>query len=138
MLLVEKLKNKSEFNLVAAEMLIKSGLYAPSVHCSYFSSFQLAKVIACTIVLQAEKDHGSQISQLGGNSHQYFWSAIKKSVFSKTGREEERALSRKYKDLKALREESDYGDIQIDSVKGEQAYKVARDINNYLTQTFLS
>ncbi len=135
---MKKLKNKSEFNLMAAEKLIKSGLYAPSVHCSYFSCFQLAKVIACTIVLQDEKDHGSKISQMGGNSHQYFWGAIKNSVFSKTGREDERALSRKYKDLKALREESDYGDIQIDSVKGEQAYNVAREINNFLTQTFLS
>ncbi len=136
--LMEKLKNKSDFNLEAADLLIKSGLYAPSVHCSYFSCFQLAKVIACTVILKDETDHGSQISQKGGNSHQYFWNAIKESVCSKTGREEERLLNRKYRDLKTFREESDYGDIQIDSLKGTKALDVARDINTFLKQTFLS
>lgn len=37
------LKIKSEHNLSAAEILIRNGLHAPSVHCSYYSSFQLSK-----------------------------------------------------------------------------------------------
>lgn len=135
---MELLKNKSDFNLEAADLLIKSGLYAPSVHCSYFSCFQLAKVIACTVVFKKETDHGSQMSQMGGRSHQYFWDAIKKSIYSKAGPVEERYISRKYKALKAFREESDYGNIQIDSAKGTQALDVAREIHTMLQKTFLS
>ena len=38
-----KLKQKSEFNFDAAKVLIDTNLYAPSVHCSYYSCFQLMK-----------------------------------------------------------------------------------------------
>jgi uncharacterized protein (UPF0332 family) len=135
---MEKLKNKSEFNLEAADLLIKSGLYAPSVHCSYFSCFQLVKVIVCTVIFDSITDHGSKISQTGGHSHKYFWNAIKDTIYSLKGREKERSVSRKYKDLKTFREESDYGDIQIDSSKGIKARVVAAEINNFLKHTFLS
>ncbi len=37
------LSNKSEFNLEAAKILIENNLYAPSVHCSYYSVFQKLK-----------------------------------------------------------------------------------------------
>lgn len=97
---MEKLKNKSEFNLEAADLLIKSGLYAPSVHCSYFSCFQLVKVIVCTVIFDSITDHGSKISQTGGHSHNYFWNAIKDTIYSLEGREKERSVSRKYKDIK--------------------------------------
>ena len=40
---MSKLKEKSEFNFDAAQLLIDNYLYAPSVHCSYYSCFQLMK-----------------------------------------------------------------------------------------------
>lgn len=40
---MSKLKAKAEFNIDAAQLLIDKSLYAPSVHCSYYSCFQLMK-----------------------------------------------------------------------------------------------
>ena len=37
------LNNKSDFNLEGAKLLIENSLYAPSVHCSYYSVFQKLK-----------------------------------------------------------------------------------------------
>src|SRR5690625_5897392 len=37
------IRQKSEFNIDAAEELIKLSNYAPSVHCSYYATFQLIK-----------------------------------------------------------------------------------------------
>ena len=42
---MSKLLEKSRFNFDAAEVLIKESLYAPSVHCSYYSCFQRIKSI---------------------------------------------------------------------------------------------
>jgi hypothetical protein len=40
---MSKLKEKSEFNFDAARLLIDKYLFAPSIHCSYYSCFQLMK-----------------------------------------------------------------------------------------------
>jgi hypothetical protein len=40
---VSYLKTKSDHNLLAAKILIENSLHAPSVHCSYYSCFQLSK-----------------------------------------------------------------------------------------------
>ncbi|MDY0280344.1 MAG: hypothetical protein RBR35_07270 [Salinivirgaceae bacterium] len=37
------LRQKSEFNLDAAKLLQSNSLFAPSVHCSYYSCLQLLK-----------------------------------------------------------------------------------------------
>lgn len=37
------LKEKSNFNIDSAKELIDKSLYAPSVHCSYYGSFQYMK-----------------------------------------------------------------------------------------------
>ena len=40
---MSKLKEKAKFNLSAAEILQENNLFAPSIHCSYYSCFQLLK-----------------------------------------------------------------------------------------------
>ena len=41
MYILSKLKNKSSENIEAADILNKNGLFSSSVHCSYYSCYQL-------------------------------------------------------------------------------------------------
>ena len=40
---MSKLRQESDFNIDAASALLKQNLFAPSVHCSYYSCFQFLK-----------------------------------------------------------------------------------------------
>ncbi|GHV20900.1 hypothetical protein FACS1894174_03540 [Bacteroidia bacterium] len=39
------IKSKSEENIKAAHLLVKENMYASSIHCAYYSCFQLSKYV---------------------------------------------------------------------------------------------
>lgn len=133
---MSKLKQKSEFNIDAAKLLIKKAYYAPSVHCSYYSCFQLMKF---TIKDFSGIDYETQsvnISTTGQHTHQYIINFISDELKKFVGIEESRIFKRTIKDLKQFREESDYENIEVSHDKGQTALDKANEIRQYLITNF--
>ena len=69
------LKEKSLFNITAAQLLNDNNLFAPSVHCSYYSCLQLMKAAMLEFKGISLKDLESEITNAKNtknlNSHSY-------------------------------------------------------------------
>jgi uncharacterized protein (UPF0332 family) len=126
------LKNKSDFNFDAASLLIESNCFAPSVHCSYYSVFQMMK---CKFV-HLKKISYITFSQNSRNdsrtSHKYLIDEFCLHLHSDSKNElnvfELRILKRNIEDLKQFRIESDYDDIQIGIESSSKALNLSESI----------
>ena len=125
------LRAKSDFNFSAAEVLIDKTLFAPSVHCSYYSCFQLLKHTLSEFCGVSFSDQTVQILK-EGNSHKYTIREVLKEVH-KNDKLAYGNLHRKINDLKTLRLKSDYDNIEITTTESNQAVQLAREIRNYIT-----
>ncbi len=134
---MSKLREKSNFNLDAAEYLIAQDLYAPSVHCSYYSCFQLLKFIIQDFF---GVDYDAQRNELRVNkqtSHNYVIQYIINELKQLEKKVDvRRKLIRQISQLKQLRVESDYLDIEISLEKSRQALTYANDIRSYAISNF--
>ena len=68
---VAKLKEKSNINLEAAGQLIKLNLYAPSIHCSYYSCYQLLRYAVKEFFGLDYESQDDNMRQSTQNSHSY-------------------------------------------------------------------
>lgn len=128
------LKQKSEQNIIAAEFLIEEGLHAPSIHCSYYSSFQLIKHTLAAFFGISYAKQESELNVLkqgkasrGIGSHEY--------VINKFGgelrglsKDEYLSFTRNIKELKAFRKQSDYLNKEVTYKQSERAYRLSEDI----------
>jgi uncharacterized protein (UPF0332 family) len=130
------LRQKSDFNIDAAKELISIKIYAPSVHCSYYSCFQLMKFAINDFFGTTYVEQSSIIASTKQSSHQYVISYILKELKEFDTRDEIQKLRRKIKDLKQYRVDSDYEDIEVNIEKGELALSVAEEIRRYLITNF--
>jgi len=133
---MSKLKQKSNFNIDAAKLLIKEAHYAPSVHCSYYSCYQLLKYTIKDFFGVNYEDQAVNISTTGQKSHQYVVNYVSRELKSFTNSEESTNFKRKVKDLKQFRIESDYENIEVGIEKAQKAYDKAIEIRSYLTTSF--
>lgn len=131
-----KLKEKSEFNIHAAELLINNSYYAPSVHCSYYSCFQLLKYTIKTFFGVEYEAIATNSSITGQGTHQYIINYIANELIPLTDIKESRRFKRNFIDLKQYRQESDYENVEVDITKGEKALKLAQEIRNYIKSNF--
>lgn len=132
---VNVLENKADINFVAAKQLMEKNLYPPSVHCSYYSCFQLLK-------FKMQDFFGITYEQLAidissdskRNTHEYIISYItkelKKNICKQTGQDFGRAI----KDLKFYRIKSDYEDIEINQPASKKAFELAEKIRNLIKE----
>lgn len=134
---MSKLKEKSEFNFASAQLLIDNYLYAPSVHCSYYSCFQLMKFTMNNFfdIGYDKLNTRISVSTLGG-THSYVIHFFNNAVKKKNGYFDYRDFSRKLKDLKEFRESSDYDDVEITIDKSQKAKEYATDIRQYIQRNF--
>ncbi|TKG95206.1 HEPN domain-containing protein [Puteibacter caeruleilacunae] len=133
---MSKLKQKSEFNISAADTLLKEHLFAPSVHCSYYSCFQLLKY---TIKEFFGDDYSTQavnISTSKQSSHQYVINYIAKELRGFAEVSESQEFKRKIKDLRQYRIEADYENIEVNSDKGNMAFDKANEVRSYIIKNF--
>lgn len=122
------LKDKSDFNKDAAELLIDNNLYASSVHCSYYSVFQRMKYGYKTKEKLSEEAYSSRYNSSGvKNSHVFLINNFCSLI---TNSHERRNLKTKIKDLKTFRVESDYQEVIIDHSKSSLALDVTKEILN--------
>ena len=133
---MSKLREKSEFNIDAAEYLLKKSLYAPSVHCSYYSCFQLLKYTIKAFLGINYDVQTSNITSSPQNTHQYVVNYVCNELETFISFEESRKFKRIIKDLKQFRIESDYENIEVSLDKGDVALRKAKEIRTYLITNF--
>ena len=133
---MSKLKEKSEFNFEAAQVLIDKYLYAPSVHCSYYGCFQLMKFTMFNHfgISYDELRQNVSVKRTGG-THTYVTDFYNKAV-RKNGISDYSNFSRKIKDLKEFRESSDYDDVEITIDKSQKALSYATELKQYIQKNF--
>lgn len=128
------LKEKSNFNLTAAELLQNNSLYAPSVHCSYFSCLQLIK-FAIIENLDVTNDELTKETRERKDSHKYLINKIGNEIRNYS-REEHTIFNRNINDLKKFRVESDYGEIEVTTSQSSKALENAKEIREQLIKIF--
>ena len=126
------LKEKSEFNADAAQLLIDESLFAPSVHCAYYSVFQLLKYLFTKEKNISFNQLSQNIASGKRNTHQYLIEEFCLYLQTLNNQYFDRylitKLEDKVNDLKQLRVESDYYDAQIDSIKSNKALQISEEI----------
>jgi len=133
---MSKLKEKSEFNFEAAQVLIDKYLYAPSVHCSYYGCFQLMKFTMFNHFGISYDELRQRVSvKTSGGTHIYITDFYNKAV-RKNGISDYSNFSRKIKDLKEFRESSDYDDVEITIDKSQKALNYATELKQYIQKNF--
>lgn len=119
------MKYKSEENLNAANLLIKSSMYTASIHCSYYSSFQLSKYLLKT---HYDIDYTIQESNSKGkDSHYYVINEISNRIDSVSHiafLDFNQFISK----LKKLRRKADYSVETISEEEATKAYQCANSI----------
>lgn len=133
------LKAKSEFNISSADLLYRNNYYAPSVHCAYYSCFQLLKFI---IKETLKIDYNQQETEIGADNrvstHSYVTKKILDIVYTiEKNPNTFREVRTKLNDLRELRIRSDYKDIQIDESKGRLALQYSNELRKYFTGLLL-
>jgi len=129
------LKNKSQFNTDAAILLQEKNLYAPSVHCSYYSCLQLMKFIIKDFIGISYVDLEIEIRQKNTNTHKLIIEKISDELY-KNSRTEYTYFNRKIKDLKKFRVSSDYENVQITTVESGKALVLAKEVREQLIKNF--
>jgi uncharacterized protein (UPF0332 family) len=120
--------NKSDFNLQAAEELIKKDLYAPSVHCSYYGCFQKMKsILSQRLSISYEKiDHAVVTSK--HSEHVFIRETILKDLERKLNSCMLRKLGTSIKSLYQFRINADYKNMEILSDTATKAMCVSNDV----------
>lgn len=133
---MSKLRQKWEINIEAAKALLAKELFAPSVHCSYYSCFQLLKFTMKEFFEIDYETLSANISSSKQNTHQYIINYVTNELKSLSNKYESRNLKRKIKDLKNFREKSDYENTSVDYKKGNDAINKANEIRSYIIKNF--
>lgn len=123
------LREKSSFNEDAADLLIQNNLYAPSVHCSYYSCFQFLKY-----TLKTYKKSNYDLIETNSlayprGSHTYIIDNVLSEFRKKVLDNKEYAkLKRTLSDLKEFRTRSDYYNIEISIDEAEKCQSFNKSI----------
>lgn len=129
------LKEKVEFNKSAAELLYDNNFYAPSVHCAYYSCFQLLKYLIKEKLFIDYFQQEIEISEDRTRSHAYVHKKILDEIqLKEKDTNKFREIRTKLKDLQELRIKSDYRNIQIDELLGRRAIEYSNDLKNYFKE----
>lgn len=134
------LRNKAVINFDAAEKLIQSPNYhyCASIHCAYFSCFQVLKFILLTIFEEKEEEvyakRKTGIREIG--EHEYYIQKIHESLLSSKDYVSAKDFKNKINELKSLRTVSDYKIDTIEKPKSEYAIKLADEILKILRKNF--
>ncbi len=123
---MENLKNKSTLNIDAARLLINKKMYNPSIHCSYYSIFQLTMVGVCEKKGISLDDLRNESKEKKKNSHDYTINEFFRS-YSRNERLKAVDIQRNTKIAKEFRHKADYSIENVDEETAEKQLKLAID-----------
>lgn len=124
------LKNKSDINLTAAELLHQKSLYPSVVHCSYYSCFQYMKFIWLEKMGKDEIELATLTRNSIDGSHEVLINQI--GVFLKNNGCNSRDFNNQIGQLKKLRRKADYENFQIDSSISANSLSLSKSLLNIL------
>jgi hypothetical protein len=140
------LSTKSSENLKAADLLIASNCFAPSVHCSYYAMLQHMTCKLCIELKMSFEQFANNSEEDERTSHKYLHEEVIRALTIKANKLPElkrnlklyefRSLKTNIKILKALRIESDYKDVEINKDLSESALKSSKHIISELDKHF--
>jgi len=122
------MKYKAEENLEAANLLIGESMYSASIHCLYYSCFQLSMyALNRSGTLYEEQARQSK----GCDAHHYVINAMATLIKGKShiGFLD---YNTKISKLKKLRKKADYEIGQIEKEAAERAYAMANEITRII------
>jgi uncharacterized protein (UPF0332 family) len=123
-----ELLNKSQLNFESAKLLVDEGFYAPSVHCSYYASFQLLKNVVCFSEGIGYNDLKTELNEINSDSRKKHIGVHEFLIDLKLGDLIEREnleydVLKHIKDLKVARARADYENSRISLSESEKALK---------------
>lgn len=135
------LRDKAILNFVAAELLKESPNYhyCSSIHCSYYSCFQVVKYIVVEIF---NVDDGSIYTQRKADpirpktEHEYVIEFLHRKLIERSETISASTFKNKINELKSLRTNSDYKAISIDKPTSDKAYNLAIEVTAILKKAF--
>lgn len=98
------LLEKSDKNILAADLMVDNEYYSSSIHCYYYSTFQLMSHIVFNVFNVDEDQFGEKIK--GKNSHNYLINLFRNDLI--LGGQDIRVIGNDLRDLKQLRRDADY------------------------------
>jgi len=135
------LRDKSTLNFDAAKLLKESPNYhhCSSIHCSYFSCFQVIKYIVIEIygineesIYMARRPDPTRPK----SEHEYLIEYLHRKLIEKKQLIDASAFKNKINELKSLRTVSDYKTESIDKTKSDKAYNLADEISMILKKAY--
>ena len=133
---MSKIREKSNFNFDAAALLLKNSLYAPSVHCSYYSCFQLLKYLINTSFKISYDEQKKQAIKGRKTTHRYVIDFVINELKQEKYSKRVLFFRREIIELKKLRVKSDYLDEEVDKEKAQNALNLAEKNRRYLINKF--
>jgi hypothetical protein len=124
------LKNKSELNLGAAELLHQYSYYSSVVHCAYYSCIQLMKHTWLNSMGKSDNALRNLNNSSSQGSHEVLINQIK--IFIQSKSQNGRVFNRDILQLKRLRVNADYDEILIDSKKSNDSLILSKSSLNIL------
>ncbi len=127
------IKAKSIENIKAANLLIEHNMFEASIHCSYYSGFQLSKYIACHCLKISYEIQDKESK--GKDSHSYIFNLVnedlkKKNIFYSID------YSSFFQQLKMLRKKADYSDKISTDKSANEAIKFSNKLQNLLIEKY--
>lgn len=133
------LRDKARINFEAGEMLVFGNKYAPSIHCYYYSCLQLIKFTLHDFFGESYEKIEMDIKNASKkkiSSHQYLIDYISNQLEREYSQKDSAIFSRRIKDLRELRNKSDYNDFVIDENVCVAARKKALGVREQLQEIF--
>ena len=140
------LRNKGVTNLDAATILKErpNHHHCSSIHCSYYSCFQIIKYIVLTdlglteidIIQNREKESLINGSKTKKSEHEYLISFVHRNIISLNHLTEAQTFNENISKLKSLRNVSDYENKLIEKDKSDVALSYAESIHKVLKKIY--
>ena len=127
---MSNLRNKSEFNIEAAEKLDSQSIYPPVAHCAYYSCYQFMKHIWLNNMKKTDSDLAVLTRSTTEGSHEVLINQI--SLYLKSKNQDTRSFNTEIVSLKKLRHKSDYDNVEIGSEISAKAIKLSKSSTVFL------
>jgi len=140
----EELFNKHKTNFDAGVLLIEgeNAYYASSIHCFYYSIFQLTDYVLRDVLKLSKKEIKERTSKYlatgSGNrgSHEVIIMTMYKELIDATDTTKANFYKDKTLELKRLRNQSDYKNVYIDESISKLAHNLCEEIKTNIYQDF--
>lgn len=133
---MNNLKYKSECNISSAHLLFSKNFFAPSVHCSYYSCFQLMLHIQRSDFKKSDEEVHTGWENSKKSMHNWLCNLMKKEFALRSNELSKRKFNKNISILRNLRVLADYENEPIEGYKAIYGINLATGILDQLKEKF--